>query len=92
MAFQFPLKILIDLDRVAVQLVGFTDLGVMEAPDSLKVLGDPNYEGLHGLWSAGAGIRLNILRLAGSVVRLDFAHTLMQIEGWAFIFGFYQFF
>ncbi len=92
MAFHIPMNFLIDLDRLAVQFVGFTDLGLMESPDSLRELGDIRYAEIYGLWSAGLGIRLNILRLAGSVLRLDFAHTLVPLEGWAFIFGFNQFF
>ena len=44
------------------------------------------------LLSHGLGVRLNFLRFAGSIIRLDVARTAIPNEGWGMSFGVGQFF
>jgi outer membrane protein assembly factor BamA len=81
---------LLDLDLMVVQGCLFTDFGSAWGDPSLT--GESAAQNFHLLWSAGAGLRINMVKFAGAILRLDWAQTLSPNEGVGFSFGVGQFF
>jgi len=80
----------LDLDLMVIQGCLFTDAGSAWGDSSLT--GDPLAANFHLLWSAGAGLRVNWVKFAGAILRLDWAQTITPAEGVGFSFGIGQFF
>jgi outer membrane protein assembly factor BamA len=80
----------LDLDLMVVQACLFTDAGSAWGDSSLT--GEASAANFHLLWSAGAGLRVNMVRFAGAILRLDWAQTLSPNEGVGFSLGVGQFF
>jgi outer membrane protein assembly factor BamA len=68
----------------------FTDAGSAWGDSSLT--GETQAAQFHMLWSAGAGLRINMVKFAGAILRLDWAQTLSPNEGVGFSLGIGQFF
>ena len=81
---------LFDVDLVAVQGCVFSDVGSAWGDASLT--GETAAENFHPLWSAGGGLRVNFVKFAGAIVRLDLAQTINPNEGMGISFGVGQFF
>jgi outer membrane protein assembly factor BamA len=81
---------LFDLDLMVVQGCLFTDAGSAWGDSSLT--GETQAAQFHMLWSAGAGLRINMVKFAGAILRLDWAQTLSPNEGVGFSLGIGQFF
>jgi hypothetical protein len=87
--FRYRWQIL-DLDLMVVQGCIFTDAGSAWGDSSL--IGQPQASEFHPLWSAGVGLRINMVKFAGAIMRLDVAQTLSPNEGIGGSFGVGQFF
>ena len=81
---------LFDLDLMVLQGCLFTDLGSAWGDSSLT--SESAAQNFHLLWSAGAGLRIHMVKFAGAIIRLDWAQTLSPYEGVGFSFGVGQFF
>jgi hypothetical protein len=68
----------------------FQDLGLMW--NSYDLLQTSRTNSRLFMLSEGAGLRLNFLRFAGAIVRIDLARTVTPDEGWGLSFGVGQFF
>jgi len=68
----------------------FTDGGIMWSSSDLAETRQVSSS--LALLSAGAGLRLNFLRFAGAIMRLDVAKTITPNEGWGVSLGVGQFF
>lgn len=82
---RFPL-----IDRVVFQGCLFQDMGNMWNSSNLAATGRVNSSIF--LLSNGVGLRLNFLKFASAIVRLDVARTTVPDEGWGGGFGVGQFF
>lgn len=78
------------LGQTIVQGAAFEDAAVMWNSNDLTQTG--RMDSTLGLFSAGVGLRLNIIRFAGSIVRIDAAQTISPQEGWGASLGVGQFF
>lgn len=81
---------LFDADLMAVQAAFFTDTGSAWGNSSLT--GEKRTDEVHPLWSAGVGLRVNMVKFAGAILRLDLARTISPDEGIGFSFGVGHFF
>jgi outer membrane protein assembly factor BamA len=81
---------LLDLDLMVIQGCLFSDVGSAWGDSSLTR--EAAAQNFHLLWSAGAGLRINMVKFAGAILRLDWAQTLSPAEGIGFSFGVGQFF
>jgi outer membrane protein assembly factor BamA len=76
-----------DLDQIALQGCVFVDAGyIWSTPNS------PQGGSSLGMLSAGVGLRINFVRFAGAIIRMDLARTVTPDEGFGFSFGVGQFF
>jgi outer membrane protein assembly factor BamA len=78
------------IDQIVVQGCLFQDFGVMWNSSDYQTSNRLNSRLV--LLSEGIGIRLNFLKFAGAIGRLDLAKTITPNEGWGFSFGVGQFF
>ena len=86
------------LTRFSLPLVGqtivqgavFEDGGMMWNSNDLSQSAEVNSQ--RGLLSAGVGLRLNVLRFAGAIMRIDAAQTISPSEGFGISLGVGQFF
>lgn len=85
--FRFHLPI---LGEITTQGNVFTDGGLMWDSADLAVTRHVNSDIF--LLSAGTGVRLDFLRFAGCIVRMDLAKTITPNEGWGLSMGVGQFF
>jgi|GEM_PF-3304994 len=81
---------LLDLDLMVIQGCLFSDVGSAWADSTLT--GETQAQYFRPLWSVGTGLRINMVKFAGAIVRLDLAQTLIPNEGLGFSFGIGQFF
>lgn len=81
---------LVDADLMAVQAAFFSDVG--SAWGNASLTGEKRADEIRPLWSAGAGLRINMVKFAGAILRLDVARTISPDEGTGFSFGVGQFF
>ena len=81
---------LFEADLMTVQAAFFSDVGSAWGNSSLT--GERRADDLRPLWSAGLGLRINMVKFAGAILRLDFARTISPDEGLGFSFGIGQFF
>jgi len=81
---------LFGIDLMAVQGCVFTDAGSAWGDSSLT--GEAQAMIFRPLWSAGVGLRVNMVKFAGTIMRLDWARTISPDEGIGFSFGVGQFF
>jgi outer membrane protein assembly factor BamA len=77
-------------DLMVVQGCIFSDAGSAWGDSSLT--GQSQESDFHPLWSAGLGLRVNMVKFAGAIARLDWARTISPDEGIGFSFGVGQFF
>ena len=78
------------LDLMAVQGCLFSDFGA--AWDDPTLTREEAARDFRPLWSVGSGLRINMVKFAGAILRFDLARTIKPDEGMDFSFGIGQFF